>query len=75
MYQTSIGAHQHRSGRGVEKIRLPEGVVPVPVLFLQAGYYTCIGNGLIASAPAGGKRRGGGLGKTDYNFEWDDYNF
>ena len=24
MYQTSIGAHQHRSGRGVEKIILPE---------------------------------------------------
>ena len=22
-YQTSIGAHQHRSGRGAEKIRLP----------------------------------------------------
>lgn len=62
MYQTSIGAHHHRSGRGVEKIRLPEGVVPLPVLFKKAGYYTCIGN-----APGRGK----GMGKTDYNFEWD----
>ena len=62
MYQTSIGAHHHRSGRGVEKIRLPEGVVPVPVLFKDAGYYTCIGG-----FNATGKK----LGKTDYNFEWD----
>lgn len=65
MYQTSIGAHQHRSGRGVEKIHLPAGIVPLPVLFQQAGYYTCIGNGLPAGAG------GAGLGKTDYNFEWD----
>ena len=72
MYQTSIGAHQHRSGRGVEKIHLPDGVVPVPVLFQRAGYYTCIGNGLPGQARAGktAKRRGA-FGKTDYNFEWD----
>ncbi len=47
MYQTSIGAHQHRSGRGEIKIHLPEDVQPVPVLFQQAGYYSCIGSGLI----------------------------
>jgi arylsulfatase A-like enzyme len=62
MYQTSIGAHQHRSGRGVEKIHLPSGVEPVPVLFQRAGYYTCIGS------PRAGASA---LGKTDYNFEWD----
>jgi arylsulfatase A-like enzyme len=61
MYQTSIGAHHHRSGRGVEKIRLPEGVEPVPTLFRRAGYYTSISNGPAAKAK----------GKTDYNFEWD----
>ena len=33
MYQTSIGAHHHRSGRGTEKIHLPKGVEPLPVLF------------------------------------------
>jgi arylsulfatase A-like enzyme len=74
MYQTTIGAHQHRSGRGVEKIHLPAGIVPVPALFQQAGYYTCIGNGLAAGAARPGKKKadgGGGLGKTDYNFEWD----
>ena len=65
MYQTSIGAHHHRSGRGVEKIHLAAGVVPVPPLLQQAGYYTCIGDGLTGDAHRTG------LGKTDYNFEWD----
>lgn len=70
MYQTSIGAHHHRSGRGERKIHLPEGVTPLPVLFQQAGYYTCIGSGLDgASDPPTAKRKA--LGKTDYNFEHD----
>ena len=70
MYQTTIGAHHHRSGRGAEKIRLAEGVAPIPVLFQQAGYYTCIGSSQLGSA--NNKKRGGsGFGKTDYNFEWD----
>jgi arylsulfatase A-like enzyme len=69
MYQTTIGSHHHRSGRGVEKIELPAGVEPVPALLQRAGYYTCIGSGLPG---AGGKKgNGGGLGKTDYNFEYD----
>ncbi|MFO0902905.1 MAG: sulfatase [Pirellulales bacterium] len=77
MYQTSIGAHQHRSGRGTEKIQLPAGVEPIPGLMQRAGYYTCIGDGLIAAPTAaspGGrsaKPRKARLGKTDYNFEWD----
>ena len=61
-YQTTISAHHHRSGRGRLKITLPGDVVPIPVLFQQAGYYTCIG---------GHEARGNALGKTDYNFEWD----
>ncbi len=60
MYQTTIGAHHHRSGRGAEKIHLPDGIQPVPMLFQRAGYYTCI-----SSWPLGEQ-----LGKTDYNFEW-----
>lgn len=68
MYQTSIGAHHHRSGRGEMKIHLPDGVAPVPVLFQKAGYFTCIGSGLPGE---GRKGKGGGFGKTDYNFEWD----
>ncbi|MCB1224568.1 MAG: sulfatase-like hydrolase/transferase, partial [Verrucomicrobiales bacterium] len=78
MYQTTIGAHHHRSGRGELKIHLPPDVHPVPVLFQQAGYYTCIGSGLPGmdhrGMPVGnGKKKGAGarFGKTDYNFEWD----
>jgi arylsulfatase A-like enzyme len=61
-YQTTIGSHHHRSGRGELKIHLPGDIVPTPKLFQQAGYFTCIGG-----HNATGKR----LGKTDYNFEWD----
>jgi arylsulfatase A-like enzyme len=76
MYQTSLRAHHHRSGRGEIKIHLPEGVKLAPELFQEAGYFTCIGSGLPdkdlrglafpANTPP--KRR---FGKTDYNFEWD----
>jgi arylsulfatase A-like enzyme len=82
MYQTTIGAHHHRSGRGEIKIQLPADVSPVPKLFQQGGYYTCIGSGLpeldFRGLPFGagkGKNGRGGdagrTGKTDYNFEWD----
>lgn len=78
MYQTTIGSHHHRSGRGVERIKLPAGVEPAPALFQRAGYYTCIGTGLSDVNRAGkkagaGKKKGGGdgIGKTDYNFDWD----
>ena len=85
MYQTTIGSHHHRSGRGQLKIHLPEGVVPVPSLLQKAGYYTCIGSGLpdldyrgmpYGTGKAGKKKNNnaasnlkGRLGKTDYNFE------
>lgn len=76
MYQTTIGAHHHRSGRGAEKIVLPADVVPAPARFRAAGYYTAIGSGLAEQVQAGqpktkGKKAATGLGKTDYNFEWD----
>ncbi|QDV45471.1 Arylsulfatase [Stieleria neptunia] len=61
MYQTSIGAHHHRSGRGELKINLPDGIELVPKLFQDAGYHTSI-----TGWPLNGK-----LGKTDYNFQWD----
>jgi arylsulfatase A-like enzyme len=83
MYQTSIGSHHHRSGRGELKIHLPEGVTPIPLLFQKAGYYTCIGSGLPgegrkgkkakaneAKGEADGEGGAGGFGKTDYNFEY-----
>ena len=63
MYQTSIGAHHHRSGRGKKKITLPKGVVMIPRMFQEAGYHTSI-----SGWP---KSKKGKSGKTDYNFEWD----
>ena len=73
MYQTTIGAHHHRSGRGKEKIQLPQGVVPIPELFQRSGYFTCIGSGLppVGNAAKAARKREVGLGKTDYNFEYD----
>lgn len=82
MYQTSIGAHHHRSGRGKVKIHLPSNVRPIPELFREAGYYTCIGSGLpgvdyrglpvdVKPAKKGKSQPKARLGKTDYNFEWD----
>jgi arylsulfatase A-like enzyme len=64
MVQTAIGAHHHRSGRGMLKIELPAGIRPLPAILQDAGYHTCIGDGLGVA----GERR---LGKTDYNFQWD----
>lgn len=63
MYQTTIGAHNHRSGRGERKIHLPGDVEPVPAILRRAGYF-------VTNA---GLRREGELarGKTDYNFEFD----
>ncbi len=63
MYQTTIGAHHHRSGRGTEKINLPQGVRPIPEMFQEAGYYTTL-----TGWPIRADER---LGKSDYNFEWN----
>ena len=69
MYQTTIGAHHHRSGRGKHRIQLPSGVRPIPQYFQEAGYWTCNGSGLteldFRSSPSKRAR----AGKTDYNFD------
>ncbi len=73
MYQTSIGAHHHRSGRGRVKIHLPPPVRPVPELFRQAGYAVLnlrFGDFMksdeqLAADPSVR------VAKTDYNFEYD----
>ena len=64
MMQTSIGAHHHRScrpefrglsmGESYDKNVLPDHIIPLPIRFREAGYYTF--------------NEGGG--KDDFNFEW-----
>lgn len=57
MYQTSIGAHNHRSHRN-DGYTLPEGIKPVTDCFRAAGYFTCN----VVDKEIGGN------GKTDFNF-------
>lgn len=71
MYQNSIGAHHHRSGQGEHRIKLPKGVRPVPELFKDAGYWTCIGSGVPGLDHRGEPSSTHGLGKMDYNFDFD----
>lgn len=73
MYQTTIGAHQHRSGRGRLKISLPKEVQLVPELFQKAGYLTLnltIQN-FLRSEQAVRRNPKVPTAKTDYNFAWD----
>ena len=62
MFQTSIGAHNHRSHRDVP-YDLAHGVRTVTGLFREAGYFTAN-----CTTPADGVRVGG---KTDFNFHAD----
>jgi len=61
MYQTTIGAHNHRSHRG-DGFRLPDGVRVITDWFRGAGYYTAN----IVTLPEAVNVRG--TGKTDWNF-------
>jgi arylsulfatase A-like enzyme len=70
MYQTSIGAHHHRSGRGEAKIQKPDHIKLIPELFHKAGYYTCLGSSVHGAGRASPKYKNR-LGKSDYNFEWN----
>ncbi len=62
MYQTTIGAHNHRSGRGAIKIDLPGEVRLMPAMMREAGYY--VTNGRFGDDESLAR------GKTDYNFEY-----
>ncbi len=61
MYQTTIGAHNHRSHRD-DGYKLPDGVDVITAYFRQAGYYTA------NIRKFDGKVRG--TGKTDWNFTY-----
>jgi N-sulfoglucosamine sulfohydrolase len=58
MYQTTIGAHQHRTSR---KEPLPDQVRFLTDILCQAGYFACNANADMTKA-----------GKTDYNFLVDN---
>jgi len=58
MYQTAIGAHNHRSHRR-DGYTLPEPVEVITKYFRDAGYYTCNCAGLTYKK----------AGKTDWNFK------
>ncbi|HEY2933633.1 MAG TPA: sulfatase, partial [Acidobacteriota bacterium] len=63
MYQTTIGAHNHRSHRD-DGYMLPEGVRVLPDWMRDAGYYTAN----IRNFPDGMGFHG--TGKTDWNFSY-----
>lgn len=63
MYQTSIGAHHHRSHRG-DNFALPSGVRVLTDWLRDAGYFTA---NLVQMPPEFGFR---GTGKTDWNFAY-----
>ena len=73
MYQTSIGAQNHRSGHGEMKINLPDGVELVPRLFKDAGYHVSNVNvdDFTRSGEQVAKNSKVKVAKTDYNFVWD----
>ena len=78
MYQTTIGAHNHRSqikeGNGggnskyFESFVLPQEISYLPKIFKEAGYYTVLGTQqtIILQDETISQ-----FGKTDYNFIWD----
>ena len=70
MYQTTIGAHNHRTWQW-NKRPLPEGVRMITDYFRDAGYYTAnlsAGTGKSAKKANGGLTGSAGAGKTDFNF-------
>ena len=68
MYQTSFGAHHHRSHRD-DGYQLPAGVRLISDRLREAGYFTAN----VVEFPAAMKLRG--AGKTDWNFQPPDKPF
>ena len=62
MYQTSIGAQNHRSSVAPYEIQLPEYMKTIPEYFREAGYYT--------SNQYLDNNKWTRPGKEDYNFEY-----
>ncbi|HUW18838.1 MAG TPA: sulfatase-like hydrolase/transferase [Sedimentisphaerales bacterium] len=71
MYETTIGAHHHRSSWPGSEIHLPEHVKLLPEYFKQHGYYTSNGGPKTTVYHGDVVSQDRKLGKTDYNFVWD----
>jgi len=71
MYQTTIGAHHHRSSYPGSEIYLPKHIKLLPEYFKQHGYYTVNGGPKTTVYHKNLHRKDRKLGKTDYNFIWD----
>lgn len=71
MYQTTIGAHHHRSSYAGSEIHLPEHIKLLPEYFKQKGYYTVNGGPKTTVYHTNLNWKDKKLGKTDYNFVWD----
>lgn len=67
MYQTSIGAHNHRSHRE-DGYGLPEGVKVLTDRFREGGYYTANLRNISGDPDEAFFR---GTGKTDWNFHYE----
>ena len=73
MYQTSIGAQNHRSSVPGHPISLPQGVRIVPEILRQAGYHcnNVTWEDFLRSDKDLETKPNVPVAKTDYNFEWD----
>jgi arylsulfatase A-like enzyme len=71
MYQTSIGAHHHRSSYPGSEIYLPKQIKLLPEYFKEHGYYTVNGGPKTTVYHKNLYTEDRKLGKSDYNFIWD----
>jgi len=71
MYQTTIGAHHHRSSYREARIHLPEEIKLLPRYFQEHGYYTVNGGTKTTVYHSDIHKNKIKLGKTDYNFVWN----
>jgi arylsulfatase A-like enzyme len=71
MYQTSIGAHHHRSSYPGSEVYLPKHIRLLPEYFRQHGYYTVNGGPKTTVYHKNLYTEDRKLGKSDYNFIWD----
>jgi len=71
MYQTTIGAHHHRSSYPQARIHLPEEMKLLPQYFQEQGYYTVNGGTKTTVYHSDIHKKKIKIGKTDYNFVWN----